>query len=59
MMHPQDHAKEVWRVQASDNIDAHETLCAIDDIVVSSVQTAALNWRQDNHLVAFSEYQAL
>jgi len=58
-MHPQDHAKELWRVQASDNVDDHAVLCAIDDIVVSSVQTAALNWRRDNDLVDFSEYQAL
>jgi len=58
-MHPQDHAKEVWRVQASDNIDAHETLCAIDELVTESVRQASINWRQDNHLVSFAEYKAL
>jgi len=59
MTHPTDTAKELWRVQASSNVESHELLCAIDEIVVSSVQTAALNWRQDNHLVSFKEYQAL
>jgi len=58
-MHPQTHAKELWRMQASDNITEHEMLCAIDEIVVSSVRTAALNWQQDNHLVSFAEYKAL
>jgi hypothetical protein len=58
-MHPQTHAKELWRMQASDNIDSHETLCAIDELVTESVRQASINWRQDNHLVDFSEYQAL
>ena len=58
-MKPTTHAKELWRVQASDNVDSHNVLCAIDNIVVSSVRSAALNWRKDNHLVDFSEYQAL
>jgi len=58
-MHPQDHAKEVWRVQASDNIDTHETLCAIDELVTESVRQASINWRQDNHLVSFAEYNNL
>ena len=58
-MKPTTHAKEVWRMQASDNITDHETLCVIDEIVVSSLQTAALDWRQDKHLVSFAEYRQL
>ena len=59
MMHPTDTAKELWRCQASDNIDEHATLCAIDNIVVANVRTAALNWCDDGHIADFEGYKAL
>lgn len=46
-------------MQASDNINDHDTLCAIDEIVVASIQTAALNWRDDDTLVNFDAYKEL
>lgn len=45
--------KEVWRMQASENVDDHTTLCMIEDCVLSSTEATCLN---SEPLLDFDEY---
>lgn len=42
-MHPTDVVKETWRCQASQNIDDHDVLAAVDEIAVESTVQAMIN----------------
>lgn len=41
--HPRDRIKELWRVQASQNITDHGALCEIDDITIESTRAAMMH----------------
>jgi len=53
---PRTHIKEVWRLQASENVDTHPVFCAIDSIVVDSTTEGIKNTEP---LPNFDEYQEL
>jgi hypothetical protein len=42
VIHPTDVVKETWRVQASDNVDTHDMLCAVDELTVESTVDAMI-----------------
>jgi len=50
---PRTDVLEVWRCQASENVDDHDVLCAIDDSVVQSVESAL---RNSHPLLDFEDY---
>jgi len=54
--HPRDVVKEVWRCQASENIESHEVMCACEDIVISSSNAGIKNMHP---LVNFAEFSSL
>jgi len=50
---PRTEVKEAWRVQASENVDSHNLLCAIDEIAVDSTEAAI---RNGSPLADWNEY---
>lgn len=54
VMQAKDELKELWRCQASQNIDSHDILVAVEDAVISSTNAGIKN----NHPLAnFDEYK--
>lgn len=50
---PRTEVLEVWRCQASKNVQNHDVLCAIDDSVVNATEQAI---RNSSPLADFGEY---
>jgi hypothetical protein len=50
---PKTVVHEVWRVQASENVDEHSVLCAIDETAVESTERAIRNTKP---LADFGEF---
>jgi len=53
---PTDIVKELWRCQASENIESHDVLCACEDVVISSTNAGIKNMHP---LLEFTEYKGL
>lgn len=52
-MQPDTEIKEVVLCQASENVDSHPLLCALEDTVISSTESAI---RNSNPLANWDEY---
>jgi len=51
---PSKEIKECWRCQASSNVDNHDVLCTVDEIVIETTVEAMIN-----ELVDFEAVKAL